>query len=141
MNLSRHDLNRVNIFKNNILNANKMLYYASKQEVIDFFNSQDDLIKDIKDLELRNKLLAESKYVRVKALSNHEQHSSTLNRIRELTLNDGIYEWNSEKEVNDYFDLLDQNIEAMPTDKVSKDGLFELSKEYRQSSLEKLKNR
>ena len=92
MNLSRHDLNRVNIFKNNILNANKMLYYASKQEVIDFFNSQDDLIKDIKDLELRNKLLAESKYVRVKALSNHEQHSSTLNRIRELTLNDGIYE-------------------------------------------------
>ena len=139
--LSRHDLNRVNVFKNNILNANKMLYNTTKEEVIEFFNSQDDLIKDIKDIPLRNKLLAESKYIRVQALSNHQTHTSTIAELEKLTLNDGIYECNSEKEANQYFDLLNKGIENMPTDKTSKDELFKLSENYKNSTLLKLKNR
>ena len=139
--LPRHDLNRVNVLKNNLLNANKMLYNASEKEVIEFFNSQDDLIKDIKDLPIRNKLLAESKYLRVKTLSNHQTHTSAIDKVKKLTLNDGIFDCSSEQEANDYFNHLDKEIKAIPTESSNIVKLLELTKEYRESTLLKLKNR
>ena len=138
---SRHDLNRVNVFKKSLQDANKILYNASEKEVIEYFNSQDELIKDIKDIPLRNKLLAESKYVRVQALSNHQTHTSTIDKVKELTLNDGVYICVSTKEANDYFDNLDRDILAIPTDKNSQVQLLELSKEYRNGTIKSLKNR
>jgi hypothetical protein len=73
--------------------------------------------------------------MRVIALSNNNKYSDTLNKIKELTINDGVLSCANKDEANKYFDLLDEDIQNIPTDENTRAKLLELSAEYRITTL------
>jgi hypothetical protein len=73
--------------------------------------------------------------MRVIALSNNTKYSDTLNKIKELTINDGVLSCANKDEANKYFDLLDEDIQNIPTDENTRTKLLELSAEYRITTL------
>ena len=135
---SQQDLNKMTTFENNIKNANQILYWASEDRIKSFFNEQDELIKSIADIEERNRLLPISKRARVIALSNNTKYGATLNKVKELTLNDGVLSCANKDEANKYFDLLDEDIRSIPTDESTRAKLLELSAGYRMTTLNHL---
>ncbi len=79
-----------------------------------------------------------SKHARVIALSNNTKYGATLDKVKELTLNDGVLSCANKDEANKYFDLLDENIRNIPTDENIKTKLLELSAGYRITTLNRL---
>jgi hypothetical protein len=73
--------------------------------------------------------------MRVIALSNNTKYSDTLNKIKDLTINDGVLSCANKDEANKYFDLLDEDIQNIPTDENTKTKLLDLSAEYRITTL------
>ena len=137
--LSRTDLNRVTAFKSSLSKANKSLYHANEKEVNEYFDFQENLVKGITDLKVRKELLAQIEPLRVTTLKNHKKNTWAIQKVADLTRNDGILDCISEQEANDYFNHLNKEIKAIPTEANNIVKLLELTKNYRELTLKNLK--
>lgn len=137
--LSRIDLNRVTAFKSSILKLNKTLYSATEKEVNEYFDFQEDLVKGITDFKIRKELLAQIEPLRVSTLENHKKNTWIIQKVADLTRNDGILDCKSKQEAHNYFDNLNKEIQSIPTESDNIVQLLKLSLEYRLKTLKSIK--
>lgn len=108
---NKSDLKRIVWFETIVKNINSMLKGKSVDEINDFFDIQDKILKHISVAETRELLLNQSKLLRTTATEMINKFHSIIKRIQNSPKK---LEWKSIGEITLFFDEIDKDISTIP---------------------------